>query len=187
MGFGLPTEGEDGPFVGERVTEVLTLAPDDTVAHARSRLAEAGAAVAVVVAEGLAVGAVESEGLAEAGEDQRLLDVMDVVPPSVRPSATVPELAEAGADRVLVTDPDGRLLGEARIEAGEAGDEGEPNEARFLEELHDVLEAAKERFGDRDPDADELRSFLRDRLLSEGRSPEEADRFLDEMEGPDQG
>lgn len=193
MGFGLPIEGEDGPFVGERVTDVLTLAPDDTVADARSRLADADAPVAVVVAGGLAVGAVEREGLAEAGDDQRLLDVMDVVPPSVRPSATVPELAESGADRVLVTDPEGRLLGEALIDGAESGETAEPeaeaeaDEDRFLEELHEVLEAARERFGEREPDEEELRSFLRDRLVSEGRTPEEADRFLDDLDGQAEG
>jgi CBS domain-containing protein len=181
MGFGLPVEGDDGPFVGERVTEVVTLDAHDTVADARSRLAEADAAVAVVVAEGLAVGAVEREGLARAGGDERLLEVMDVVPPTVRPSATVRELAEAGADRVLVTDPDGRVLGEAAIEVG---GRPEPDGESFDAELHAVLEGLAERFGDREPEPEELRGFLRERLVSEGRSPEEADRFLDEMDGP---
>ena len=183
MGFGLPTEGDDGPFVGQQVTDVPTLGPDDTVADARSRLADARADVAVVVADGLAVGAVEREGLAAAGDDERLLDVMDVVPPTVRPSETVPGLVESGAERVLVTDPDGRLLGDAVIESGRgagAGPEGE----QFEEELREILEAVRERFGDREPDADELRDLLRDRLVSEGRTPEEADRFLAEMDGP---
>jgi hypothetical protein len=184
MGFGLPIEGDEGPFVGERVNDVLTLEPKDTVADARSRLADADAAVAVVVAEGLAVGAVEREGLAEAGDDERLLDVMDVVPPTVRPSASMAELAEAGADRVLVTDPDGRVLGEAAIEAGE---ERGAEDEQFARELDDVLEAVRERFGDREPEHDELRSFLRDRLVSEGRTPEEADRVLADMDGPAEG
>ncbi len=182
MGFGLPTDGDDGPFVGERVTDVVTLSPDDTVAEARSRLTDAQVAVAVVVAEGLAVGAVEREGLGEADDGDRLLDVMDVVPPTVRPSATVPELVESGADRVLVTDPDGRLLGEAVLEAGEAGADGD--DGRVTEELDELLEAVREHFGDREPGAEELRSFLRDRLVAEGRTPEEADRFLAEMDGP---
>ena len=180
MGFGLPTEGEDGPFVGERVTEVVTLDPDDTAAEARTRLTDAGADVAVVVAGGLAVGAVERKGLDEAGDDELLLEVMDPVPPTVRPSETVPGLAESGADRVLVTDPDGRLLGEARIDAGEApGPGGEP----FEEELREVMEAVRARVGDKEPDAEELRGFLKDRLVREGRTPEEADRFLAEMGG----
>ena len=185
MGFGLPTEGDDGPFVGERVTEVVTLGPDDTVAAARSALADAEAEVAVVVAGGLAVGAVERRGLGEAGADELLLDVMDPVPPSVRPSESVLGLAESGADRVLVTDPDGRLLGEARIDPGEGrAREPEADGEQFEEELAEVMAAIRERFGDREPAADELRGFLRDRLVSEGRTPEEADRFLAEMDGP---
>ena len=182
MGFGLPTEGEEGPFVGQVVTGVLTLDPDDTVADARSRLADADAEVAVVVSGGLAVGAIERKGLDEMAAEERLLDVMDPVPPTVRPSETVPGLAESGADRVLVTDPEGRLLGEAVIDVGGgSGPEGE----QFEEELEDVLAAVHERFGDREPDADELRGLLRERLVSEGRTPEEADRFLAEMDGPE--
>ncbi len=119
MGFGLPTEGDDGPFVGERLDPVVTLDADLTVADARARLEDADAADAVVVAEGLAVGAVEAKALVDADQDAPLLDVMDVVPPTVRPSETVFGLAEAGADRVLVTDPDGRVLGEARIDPAE--------------------------------------------------------------------
>ena len=119
MGFGLPTEGDDGPFVGERLDPVVTLEPDLTVAEALARLEEADAADAVVVAEGLAVGAVEAKALVDANDGARLLDVMDVMPPTVRPSQTVFGLAEEGADRVLVTDPDGRVLGEARIDPAE--------------------------------------------------------------------
>jgi CBS domain-containing protein len=183
LGYGLPTEGDDGPFVGERLTDVVTLRPDDTVADARSRLVGAGADVAVVVADGLAVGAVEPRTLEHADDHERLLDVMDVVPPTVRPSETVPGLAESGADRVLVTDPDGRLLGEAFIGADDAPSPG-PDAERFDDELRELLGAIHERFGDRDPAEDELRSFLRDRLVAEGRAPEEADRFLAEMDRP---
>jgi ABC-type Zn2+ transport system substrate-binding protein/surface adhesin len=51
----------------------------------------------------------------------------------------------------------------------------------FEQELTEVLLAVAEQFGDREPTEDELRAFLRDRLVAEGRSVEEADRFLDEM------
>ena len=47
----------------------------------------------------------------------------------------------------------------------------------FLE----VVFAAHERFGDRQPSDEEMRGFLRERLLSEGRSAEEADEFLARM------
>ncbi len=51
-------------------------------------------------------------------------------------------------------------------------------QAGFLE----VVFAAQERFGDRQPSEEEMRAFLRDRLLAEGKSPEEADTFLAEMD-----
>lgn len=45
----------------------------------------------------------------------------------------------------------------------------------------DVIFAAQERFGDREPSDEEMRSFLRERLMSEGKSAEEADEFLAQM------
>ena len=49
-----------------------------------------------------------------------------------------------------------------------------------------VAFAAHERFGDREPSEEEMRAFLHERLVNEGRTPEEADRFLDEL-GSDDG
>lgn len=45
----------------------------------------------------------------------------------------------------------------------------------------DVIFAAQEHFGDHQPSDEEMRGFLRDRLLSEGKSAEEADEFLARM------
>ena len=45
----------------------------------------------------------------------------------------------------------------------------------------DVVFAAQERFGDRQPSDEEMRGFLRERLMSEGKSAEEADEFLARM------
>lgn len=45
----------------------------------------------------------------------------------------------------------------------------------------DVVFAAQERFGDRQPSDEEMRGFLHERLVSEGRSAEEADEFLARM------
>lgn len=42
----------------------------------------------------------------------------------------------------------------------------------------DVVFAAQERFGDRQPSDEEMRGFLRERLMSEGKTAEEADEFL---------
>ena len=55
-----------------------------------------------------------------------------------------------------------------------------------LQRLHDgfleVVFAVQEHFGDREPSEAELRGFLRDRLVSQGRTPEEADGILARMD-----
>ncbi|MDQ3897918.1 MAG: hypothetical protein M3326_11880, partial [Actinomycetota bacterium] len=91
---------------------------------------------------------------------------------------------EEGAGRHLVSTPDGRLLGAATVEA--AGhdhdhDHGSFDEAQFKKDLTQVMGAIEERFGDREPSEAELRGFLRERLVAEGRSEEDADKFLDEL------
>ena len=45
----------------------------------------------------------------------------------------------------------------------------------------DVIFAVQERFGDRQPSDEEMRDFLRERLMSEGKNAEEADEFLAQM------
>lgn len=48
----------------------------------------------------------------------------------------------------------------------------------------EIALAVQERFGvGVQPSEEEIRGFLRERLINEGRSPEEADKFLDEMGG----
>ena len=51
-------------------------------------------------------------------------------------------------------------------------------QSTFLEAIF----AVQEHFGDRDPSEEEVRAFLRDRLIAEGKSPEEADRYLSDRE-----
>ena len=192
MAYGLPVEGEDGPFVGEQVTALPTCGPDETVADARSRLEETGADEAVVVAgEDLAIGLVDAEALEGAADGDRLLDLMAPVPGTIRPSVTAASLADRDVDRVLVTTADGRLLGVVSGTGGQdaAGEDGSdhaghdhsPELEQLERELGEVMEAARERFGDREPTEDELHRFLRDRLVEQGRSPEEADRFMAEL------
>ena len=189
MAYGLPVEGEDGPFVGEQVEELPTCGPDQTVADARSRLEESGAdEVVVVTAENLAIGLVDAEALETAGADDRLLDVMAPVPGAIRPSVTAASLADRDVERVLVTTPDGLLLGMVSGGADTGQDDGgdhhhdHPPELEQVErELTEVMDAARERFGDREPTEEELHELLRDRLVEEGRSPEEADRFMAEL------
>ncbi|MDQ6613872.1 MAG: hypothetical protein M3083_03770 [Actinomycetota bacterium] len=194
MAYGLAVEGDDGPFLGERVAAVPTCAATGSVADAREVMDRSGAEVVVVHGGGLAVGEVDGEALAGKSDDVPLLEVLRPVPGTVRPSVTVASVAEAGAGRRLVTTADGRLLGQATVAAAdhdddhdheshdhEGHDHGEVplDMGRYELELTEVMKAVGERFGDREPPADELRAFLHDRLVAEGRSVEEADRFLD--------
>ena len=188
MAYGLPVEGEDGPFLGQQVGEVLTCQLDVTVGDVRGVVAEAG--TVVVLDRGLAVGEVDDDALAGQDDDVPLLEVLRPVPSTVRPSVTVRAVAEAGGGRRLVTTSDGRLLGQATVEGGaEDGHAGHDHGAMdpFERELGQVMEAVEERFGDREPSEAELRSFLHDRLVAEGRSPEDADRFLDQLDTGDEG
>ncbi len=207
MAFGLPVEGEDGPFLGDQLAPVVTCAVTQTVADARRELSGADDdAVVIVEADGLAVGEVDEEALAGQPDDTVLLEVLRPVPSTVRPSVTVASVAEGGGGGPLVTDSDGRLLGRATLEPAhdhegddhggddhggddhgaddhEGHDHGEPSVdlEGYEAELTAVLAAVEERFGEEEPSAEELRSFLRERLVAEGRSVEEADRFLEDQ------
>jgi 5-methylcytosine-specific restriction endonuclease McrA len=110
----------------------------------------------------------------------------------------VAAIAESGGGRRLVTTSDGRLLGQVTIEAHHHDhdhdhdddhdhDHDDGDAERYAQELDEVLAAVAERFGDREPSEDELRRFLHERLVAEGRSPEGADRFLDQMGQEDAG
>lgn len=55
---------------------------------------------------------------------------------------------------------------------------------RLQAEALDVIFAVQEHFGDREASEEEMLAFLRQRLLDEGKSPEEADRFLEDMNRP---
>jgi hypothetical protein len=180
MAYGLPVEGADGPFLGGQLSEVPTCDAGATVADARAALGDADVVV-IVAGDGLVVGEIDAPALAGPAGEAAVLDVMDPVPTTVRPSVTVAALAEAGGGSRLVTTSAGRLLGVATVE-GEAHDHDHEGMEAFEKELTEVMAAVEERFGDREPSEAELRLFLRDRLVAEGRSPEDADRFLDELE-----
>jgi hypothetical protein len=73
-------------------------------------------------------------------------------------------------------------------ESGSASDEPSEQDAE-LQELQgtflDVAHAVEEHFDGKEPSEDEVRSFLSDRLVAEGRTAEEADAYLAEMDRPD--
>ena len=184
MAYGLPVEGADGPFLGDDLVTVTTCDVGATVGDARPLLGESPV---VVLAGGLAVGEVDADTLSGHGDDEALLDVMDPVPTTVRPSVTVAAAGESGGGRQLVTTSDGRLVGQAFVDAHDHQhdhdhDHEHVDEEAFDTELASVMAAVEERFGDREPSEEELRTFLRERLVAEGRSPEDADAFLDELD-----
>ncbi len=203
MAYGLPVEGDDGPFLGGEVAAATTCDVTLTVADARGVIERSATDVVVLVhAGGLAVGEVDRETLDGQEGGDALLDVFQPVPSTVRPSVTVASVAESGGGDRLVTTSDGRLLGRAAVAAPDADthddhghnhDDHDDHEGhghdgasmdmeRYERELTEVMEAIGEHFGDREPPPEELRAFLHGRLMAEGRSAEEADRFLDEME-----
>jgi rhodanese-related sulfurtransferase len=55
---------------------------------------------------------------------------------------------------------------------------------RIQAEMMSVLFDLQERFGDREPSDQEVREFLRQRLIDEGRTPEEADEFMVAVDEP---
>ena len=184
MAYGLAVEGEDGPFAGDELSVVATCAAGDTVGVARAVLEESGSDFLVVVGSGLAVGLVREDDLSSAGDDDPVLDVMQPVPSTVRPSVTLASLDESKGGPVLVTTSEGRLLGQVLTgDDEESGHHFDGLGEEMESELMAVLGAVQEHFGDREPSEDELHAFLRQRLVDEGHSPEEADRFLTEMGG----
>lgn len=62
-------------------------------------------------------------------------------------------------------------------------DDRPPEMIELQEGFMEVLFAARDHFGDHEPTEEEMRGFLRDRLISEGKSAEEADDFLTRMGG----
>ncbi|HEV2761072.1 MAG TPA: hypothetical protein VGV86_16040 [Acidimicrobiales bacterium] len=202
MAYGHPVEGTEAPFLGGQLTDVATCDVGLTVGDARRVLDRSPSdSVIVLAGDGLVVGEFEAGTLHGRDDGDRLLDVMDPVPTTVRPSVTVASLAEAGGGSRLVTTSDGRLMGQAVVEPVDGDHEGHDHDddhdheghdhdgdtEAFDRELASVMEAIEERFGDEEPSEAELRSFLRERLLAEGKSAEDADRFLDELESGEGG
>ncbi len=181
MAYGLPVEGDDGPFAGEFVTKVPTVGPDEAVSAVVEQIGDAPRAV-VTTDDGVVLGLVERGALEDAGADVPVAAVMKLSPSTVRPSVEYSTLAEQGDEYVLVTTSDGRLVGMVEPEADDDDHHGRDLERDLLE----TVQAVSDHFGDREPSEDDIRSFLRERLIADGRSPEEADRALAAM-ADDQG
>jgi hypothetical protein len=181
MAFGLPVEGEEGPFAGDVVVPASTCSPDEPAALVEGRLAEEGAdRVLVVTDQDVVLGLARRSTLEEAG-DGAVAEVMDVVPTTIRPSVVASSLADAD-EPVVVTTSAGTLVGvlEPVDEGADGHHGGDGIEAAVVE----TAQTVQEHFGDRQPSEEEVGDFLQERLVSEGRSPEEARRILDGAEQP---
>lgn len=180
MAFGLPVEGDEGPFAGDVLAEVATCGPDEMVEDVLGRLAGDGTEQAVVVNDhGVVLGLLQG-ATSEPAPDETVAMVMTLSPTTVRPSVLSSSLADADAP-VLVTNSEGKLMGAVEPRSpgqAETDPELEELQSSFLEVAH----AVADHFGDEDPSEEQLRSFLHDRLVAEGRTSEEADAYLAEMD-----
>ncbi|MGH8915493.1 MAG: rhodanese-like domain-containing protein [Acidimicrobiia bacterium] len=115
---GLPTEGtaEQGQTVADAIrTEVPTCRPDETIGEIRPRVVDAGWEVCVVVdCDGMVIGRIRDFGL-DTAPGQLAVEVMEPGPSTVRPDGQLKPLIQRMQDRnaphVIVTTPQGKLLG----------------------------------------------------------------------------
>jgi CBS domain-containing protein len=118
LAAGLPREGKLAPFptAGDALRrDVPTCGPDDLVGEAARRARAAGWRMCVVVGERRVVLGVLRRKALEGDPDRRAGDVAEPGPTTFRPSELLAEMAihltRTGVARVLVTNPDGELLG----------------------------------------------------------------------------
>ena len=179
MAFGLPVEGDEGPFAGDALAEVTTCGPDEPVGDVLRRIIDEDSEQAVVVNEhGVVLGLVEPSG-SEASPDETAATVMRVSPTTVRPSVLLSALGE-GDSPVIVTDSQGTLMGVVKP-SSTPGSVQQSNMEQLQSTFLEIAHAVEEHF-DGDPSEEQVRSFLHERLVAEGRTPEEAEAYLSAME-----
>ncbi len=112
---GLPTEGRRtlGPRAADALeTGVRTCGLDDRV---RGLALRPGDLCVVTHRDGVVLGRIDGDDLGRQREDATAEDVMRVGPTTIRPTelleSLVGRMRDAHVDDVLVTDPDGRLIG----------------------------------------------------------------------------
>jgi len=121
IGSGLPTEGTraDQPRAGTAADpSVPTCRPDDTVAGAKNALAATGWDQCIVLADDrIVVGRLRTREL-EADARQRVENVMETGPSTIRPDTPLADILRRMTDRnlasVVVTKPTGELIGVLR-------------------------------------------------------------------------
>jgi len=133
---GLPIEGTEawGPIVADAITvDPPRCRPGDTVGDARSLL---GAATQVIVVNepGVVLGVMRKESW-DAADEALVGEAMRLGPSTVRPGAMLVPLLERmrakETESVLVSDPEGRLIGVLDRADGEAFVSGELIESSF--------------------------------------------------------
>src|SRR5579884_1939212 len=118
LAAGLPREGKLAPFptAGDALRrDVPTCGPDDLVGEAARRARAAGWRLCVVVGERRVVLGVLRGKALDGDPDRTAEQAMEHGPTTYRPSELLAEaalrLTEADVERVLVTTPEGELLG----------------------------------------------------------------------------
>lgn len=181
MAFGLPVEGEEGPFAGDALVAVATCRPDETVEEALGRLLDGGGKQSVVVNEhDVVLGLAERADLERSDPEAIVAEVMGLSPTTVRPSVLVSSVAH-GDSPALITNSQGQLMGMVEVHppsGTETDSEMEQLQSMFLEIAH----AVEEHFDGKEPSEEQARAFLHDRLVAEGRTSEEAEAFLSAMD-----
>ena len=182
MAFGLPVEGEEGPFAGDvTVPAASTCTPDEPAAKVGRRLSEQGADRVLVLGPGDVVLGLARRTALQGAVDETVGDVMEVVPTTIRPSVVASSLADAD-EPVVVTTAAGTLVGV--VQPTDEGVHGAHDDDGVAAAVVETAQAVEEHFGDRQPSEEEVGQFLRERLMAEGRSPEEADRILQGADDP---
>jgi CBS domain-containing protein len=119
LAAGLPSEGRNAsaPRAGTIAADVPTCGPDERVAEAALRAREAGSDLCVVVNDERVVLGRLRGGALDEGSDAVVEDVMEEGPTTTRANSELLPLATRLHDHdvasILVTDPDGRLIGVA--------------------------------------------------------------------------
>lgn len=118
---GLPTEGESAsePRPGSIArTDITTCRVDDRLGDVKERIGEDGMCI-VTTENGIVLGRLRAKQLA-ADAESRVGDVMEEGPTTVRYDESLQELAQRMAARnvraVVVTDPEGKLVGVMHLE-----------------------------------------------------------------------
>jgi CBS domain-containing protein len=115
LAFELPSEGQDGPLVGDVYRRgAPTCAPEDSIGRVRRLFTDGWSWVVVLNSSGVILGRLRRSRLG-GDEEATAADVMEPGPSTYRASVPlaeiVPKMRSGGFENALVSDPDGHLLG----------------------------------------------------------------------------